>query len=305
MQMASAALQEFAEVDSGFFVYRKRFNAFEEQTRATKANVFAPWGVFENEPPKLQRLLDRSVQDLNLLLPFMERWFLAEDLPSLRLREEWGRYPLLEIGLWPLTSRDQIVGLIVATRTKPVSHRLTSEMSLAILDACAAQLSVAFNLILAARIVEQASQLDLLTRVLNRRGLEHRISGRVHDSQASGKSLVLGAIDLDNLKTINDTHGHPVGDEALRQVAEIITKSLQPKDLVCRYGGDEFVVAFLWDSQDAAQAMRRLQQAVLDHSDGYSISVGGAVWGLDGNTLEECYRIADARLYVQKLQKRT
>lgn len=299
MHMAAAALQEFADVDSGFFIYQRRFNASQEK----KPLVFAPWGVFLGCEAELQRLLEKSLQELEVLNPFIEHWRLPEDMPSDVIREHWSKYPLLEYGIWPITSREQIIGAIVVARSKSVSSRLSPQMSHAIVDASAAQVSVALDLILSKRIAEQASERDMLTGLLNRRGLETRFPDIAKRAQSANSSLIVIVIDMDDLKGVNDAYGHPTGDEALRQIAKLIKGCLSEEDLVCRYGGDEFIVAHLTDRPDIDGLVRCLEGAVAKHSSGFQITAGGSLWNVEGNSLEECYRLADERLYERKRHK--
>ncbi|KPV45719.1 hypothetical protein AN477_00640 [Alicyclobacillus ferrooxydans] len=256
--------------------------------------VYASWGVFANDEERLQADVDHALSQMELLHPHMERWMLTEDMPS-DLQEAWKGYGLLEVGIWPLVSRERMIGAIVVGRTKPVSGRLTIETGTALMDSCAAQISLALDLILTGRIAEEASQRDLLTGLLNRRGLEVRLPQLVEECNDFGTHLVLGLIDMDELKQINDTHGHPMGDQALRQVADIISRNVSTGDIVARFGGDEFAVVLQSDWPDAISAMERIRQALQES--GLSVSVGGAVWGIDGDSLEQCYVVADERLY--------
>ncbi|QSO54879.1 GGDEF domain-containing protein [Alicyclobacillus curvatus] len=102
------------------------------------------------------------------------------------------------------------------------------------------------------------------------------------------------------MKQVNDTEGHPSRDNALRQIAGIISRNVRVGDLVARFGGDEFAVLMQYDQADAFAARERIQRAVEEQSDGLSVSVGGAVWGLEGDSLEQCYAIADEQLYECK-----
>ncbi|WAH35294.1 GGDEF domain-containing protein [Alicyclobacillus dauci] len=112
--------------------------------------------------------------------------------------------------------------------------------------------------------------------------------------------LVVGVIDMDNLKNINDVHGHPAGDQALRDVASVLTNSVQPDWLAARIGGDEFIVVFPSDVTDPGGTLSLIQTAVVEQCPGNSVSVGGVVWGIDGETFDDCYRTADVRLYDDK-----
>ena len=82
---------------------------------------------------------------------------------------------------------------------------------------------------------------DPLTGLFNRRYLEANI-GRLTLSSASGRPLSLLLADIDHFKRVNDAHGHPVGDRVLREFAERLRRLMRGSDLVCRLGGEEFVV---------------------------------------------------------------
>lgn len=84
--------------------------------------------------------------------------------------------------------------------------------------------------------------LDTLTRVWNRRGGLELLDMMIDRSQKSYEQFALCMVDIDNFKVVNDTHGHQVGDQVLRQVATGIVGSVRPDDVVSRYGGDEFLV---------------------------------------------------------------
>ena len=297
-ELASRDLSEFADADAGFFVYRKR--VLTNGVTPQKPEVYVPWGAFANAGEQLQRFVDDFVvHRLYSLDSVMERWALIEDLPP-NLFEQLRSYRLLEFGIWPLISREQMNGVIVVARTEAAAQRLAPTTRQALLDACSAQVSLALDLIMTGRIAEEASQRDLLTGLLNRRGIEAKLPQVITEASAAGSYSVFGLIDLNDLKSINDTRGHPAGDEALRQVADIITRNVRSNDLVARFGGDEFVVVLRVEKPDAESFMTRIQEAVERESDGYTASVGGAVWGKDGDTLEQCYEVADSRLYICK-----
>lgn len=141
---------------------------------------------------------------------------------------------------------------------------------------------------------------DGLTGVLRRDvgfvELEREIAraGRTH------QPLVIAFVDVDHLKSINDTFGHPAGDRLLAQVARGLVAALRPYDLVLRYGGDEFVCAL--SGADLASATTRLGllnpalSATLEHG---SVSMGLAQLRPD-ETLEALVARADEALYVQR-----
>jgi two-component system, cell cycle response regulator len=83
---------------------------------------------------------------------------------------------------------------------------------------------------------------DALTGLYNRRYMEMHVRSLVEQASSRGKPLTVLVLDIDYFKSINDTHGHDVGDEVLREFALRIRKSIRGIDLACRYGGEEFVV---------------------------------------------------------------
>ncbi len=82
---------------------------------------------------------------------------------------------------------------------------------------------------------------DNLTGLLNRRAFEQRLSAQ----RGGSSSLVVAMADLDHFKALNDTYGHETGDRALRLFSQVLTESVRAQDLVCRHGGEEFVVALV------------------------------------------------------------
>ena len=104
---------------------------------------------------------------------------------------------------------------------------------------------------------------DQLTQVANRRGLMQAFDTERARLERSGSTLSVGLLDIDNFKRLNDTLGHGVGDEALKALASVVSKTLRPTDQVARYGGEEFVV-LLPDTpaDEAQQILTRLQRSL-------------------------------------------
>ena len=90
-----------------------------------------------------------------------------------------------------------------------------------------------------AQIAHQASH-DALTGLVNRREFEQRLARAVANAQAHGAQYVLGYIDLDRFKLVNDVAGHAAGDELLKRVAKVLNKKIRGRDTLARLGGDEF-----------------------------------------------------------------
>lgn len=150
-------------------------------------------------------------------------------------------------------------------------------------------------------LVKLAS-LDMLTGLLNRREWMQR-AGRAL-GQADGSAVLL-MLDLDHFKRINDERGHPVGDEVLRLTGEVLRGELRARDLVGRYGGEEFCLLLRHCEPEAFgrldarlhQALRRRCEASLGFPVDFS---GGAVRVLPGETLATAIQRADDELYRAK-----
>jgi diguanylate cyclase (GGDEF)-like protein len=149
---------------------------------------------------------------------------------------------------------------------------------------------------------------DALTGCMNRRAFEMRLRREWRIARRRGSMLALLAIDIDNFKVINDTRGHPVGDQVLQELAEIMRTTARETDSIARLGGDEFVI-LLPDAgwQGATTFAERLRRNVDDHDFGddrtldVTISVGVALArGGDDVTSEYLLEEADRSLYKAK-----
>ena len=83
---------------------------------------------------------------------------------------------------------------------------------------------------------------DSLTGIANRKYFDYELGIAAEAARASGEALSLLLADIDHFKLFNDTHGHPIGDQVLRLVAQVLTQSVKGRDLAARYGGEEFAV---------------------------------------------------------------
>ncbi len=104
---------------------------------------------------------------------------------------------------------------------------------------------------------------DQLTQIANRRGLMQAFEVELAKLKRNGGELSIGLLDIDNFKRLNDELGHSAGDEALKSLAAIVSKSLRPSDRVARYGGEEFVVLLPETPVgDGEQILTRLQRSL-------------------------------------------
>lgn len=109
---------------------------------------------------------------------------------------------------------------------------------------------------------ESLAETDVLTGLLNRRGLVARIPAMVAEAERKGGQLVAVAMDLDHFKAINDAHGHAVGDQVLVDTAAALKSSFRRYDVLGRSGGEEFVALLLTTAGNAASIAERARLAV-------------------------------------------
>jgi diguanylate cyclase len=104
---------------------------------------------------------------------------------------------------------------------------------------------------------------DQLTQIANRRGLMQAFEVERARLERNGGELSIGLLDIDNFKRLNDELGHSAGDEALKSLAAVVSKTLRPTDRVARYGGEEFVVLLpQTPPSEGEQVLTRLQRSL-------------------------------------------
>lgn len=159
---------------------------------------------------------------------------------------------------------------------------------------------------------QRKALVDPLTRLWNREGVLSVLTEQLQASKASGAAPpVVALADIDHFKSINDRHGHPVGDEVLRDVAKRFLGGTRSRDAVGRYGGEEFLFVLTGiDTPDAAVALaERIRGSLSDApvADGLRVttSIGVAISGADSAAdAEELVSAADVQLYRAKAEGR-
>ncbi|HEY3350190.1 MAG TPA: diguanylate cyclase [Thermoanaerobaculia bacterium] len=150
---------------------------------------------------------------------------------------------------------------------------------------------------------------DPLTGLHNRRYLEQTMKRDISRARRTRESIVVAVIDVDHFKSVNDTHGHAVGDRVLMRLADVLLGHVRSSDLVCRVGGEEFVVVM--SGASVAGALKRAEiwrfsfaESVVDGREGMparaTISVGIARYRDPLETFAACLKRADEALYEAK-----
>lgn len=156
--------------------------------------------------------------------------------------------------------------------------------------------------------LEKRSQYDELTMLPNRTLFNQQLESSLGRCKRNESALAVLFIDLDRFKSVNDTLGHDIGDELLRQVADRLRKNLRVGDFSARWGGDEFVV-YLEDFGEPRNAAAAAQKLVLLLSEKYNVrgsevyatpSIGISIFPESGETAERLIKAADLAMYQAK-----
>ncbi|MCG5501679.1 diguanylate cyclase [Ectothiorhodospira sp. A-7Y] len=156
--------------------------------------------------------------------------------------------------------------------------------------------------------LRESSLKDAMTGLHNRRFLEEYSDSLVAQCKRRQMPMTLLMLDLDYFKTVNDTYGHDVGDEILRELAQIFQAHLRESDLVIRYGGEEFMIILLDTGAEAAMDVaNKIRRAVEAHPFKVAggelhktLSIGLAAYPDDAQAFWQVLKYADVALYAAK-----
>jgi diguanylate cyclase (GGDEF)-like protein len=155
---------------------------------------------------------------------------------------------------------------------------------------------------MAARVEELSREVmtDALTQAFSHRYFMTHAEQDVQRARRAGSPLTLLMLDIDNFKMINDSMGHPAGDEVLRQVAAILRQTVRLSDVCARLGGEEFAVMMPGSSiSGARQIAERIRERIAEQVRLVSVSIGVAELTAEG-TLKDLIQRADQALYRAK-----
>jgi len=155
---------------------------------------------------------------------------------------------------------------------------------------------------------EERSRTDVLTGLLNRRGLRELVEMRISSKQWAARKPIVILADLDHFKSVNDNHGHAEGDRVLAMVGAMLRKALREQDLIARYGGDEFLILLSDVELDEAQEIVARVQASVEswfraNNLGCGISMGFATAPHHQWNLDKVLHNVDSMLYQAKAKR--
>jgi diguanylate cyclase (GGDEF)-like protein/PAS domain S-box-containing protein len=205
----------------------------------------------------------------------------------------------------PICSRDQVIGFLILLSAVPNFY---SQIHTDRLRAFASQAAMAIE---NARLFEQThyfSITDGLTGLYNSRYFYNLAKFEFERNQRYPGNLSVMMLDADFFKSVNDTYGHPVGNEVLRHLAHMIHVGLRKADVVARYGGEEFVMLMPeTDLEEACRVAERLRKMIEEtpaHVEGHTISltvsIGVATLGSEHADFNALVKCADDALYIAK-----
>lgn len=153
---------------------------------------------------------------------------------------------------------------------------------------------------------------DSLTGLANRRGIDEKLSQTLAESQRSGERFALIMLDINDFKQVNDKHGHSAGDQVLSELARRLSQAVRGSDFAGRLGGDEFIVLARHLETDTLlpQMIARLRHelngntTLNGHSLDLRVSIGTAVFPVDGDTADMLLGKADASMYRDKREQK-
>lgn len=205
----------------------------------------------------------------------------------------------------PLIAHDEAIGTLV------ICHRDAGQFSSErreMLEVVGNQVAISLqNAKLYAQMEEMATT-DGLTGLANHRSFQSKLDEVLARHRRSEEPFGLILTDIDHFKSVNDTYGHPVGDEVLRQVSRVFKESLREVDVPCRYGGEEF--AIILEDTDRKGAMiiaNRLRESIaaleFQSEQGpfqCTISMGVTIWPHDEQEKQPLIDLTDQALYYSK-----
>jgi diguanylate cyclase (GGDEF)-like protein len=211
----------------------------------------------------------------------------------------------------PILAQGETLGILHVQATPEAPALGDAEISLK--TTFAAQVGLSITNIRLREALRTQSIKDPLTGLHNRRYLEEMMERETRRAVRAEHGLGMLILDLDHFKKFNDTYGHDAGDTVLRETAVLLAKSVRAEDIVCRFGGEEFVIILPMADLKAAHARgerirSKIRELTVLHQGQLlgmiTVSVGVAALPLHGTFPAELLAAADAALYRAKREGR-
>ena len=197
--------------------------------------------------------------------------------------------------LCPITTKHQLLGILVLTEKYPKGHYSRDDIDL--ISTLAQESAVAIENAQIYAAAKEKADTDELTGLRNHRYFQESLNRAIEQSAISGDDFALLFIDLDLFKTYNDVYGHVMGDELLKDFGKLIRRTIREKDVGARYGGDEFACILTETGVDGAQ---KVAEEIRRKLEMLTCSIGISCWRIDGVMREKIVETADQALYHAK-----
>ena len=207
----------------------------------------------------------------------------------------------------PILREEGVTGVLTVLNKQ--DQKKFSAQEITILSTLVVHAGVAFDNANFLKNMEQRAITDSLTGLYNHREFQKRLRDEAIRASRYGKEFSLLMLDIDFFKVFNDTHGHPVGDSILMEIAGVLEECIREVDIASRYGGEEFTLILPETYGEQAEAVaERIRKGVSEKSfmtpTGYpahlSVSIGIASFPRDTNDPDDLIRKADQALYFAK-----
>lgn len=212
--------------------------------------------------------------------------------------------------IFPLLHEDSLVGALAFYCEEGCGY---SADEVRVLETISSHAAAAVHNALEYERTHESALTDNLTSLPNSRYMYSFFDQEKNRAERHGYPLVLMMMDLDGFKKVNDTYGHHIGDEVLRQIAHVVRRQVRSGDTLVRYAGDEFVAVLHRATHEIVVEMKaRVQLAVEQFAyevrpgrvARIGISIGFATYGQDGELIDELMEVADQRMYEDKIARR-
>lgn len=218
------------------------------------------------------------------------------------------RHDGLESGIIvPLIIGARVVGTLACWSKERAAYTDEDER---MLEMIASQVATAVAVADSMEVFERRALHDPLTRLPNRRHLAQEMTANLARWEQEGEPCVVGLVDIDHFKRLNDEYGHAVGDLTLQRIAMVMRQTIRETDRIYRYGGEEFVIVFRdTDLEGAESIAQRVLAAVaetplagenLERIDAVTVSIGLAALPEHGTDFLNLIDLADKALYRAK-----
>lgn len=205
-----------------------------------------------------------------------------------------------------LTFREQVVGGIYLDGMHVKKEQALDPRVL--LYTLAVLVNLANNKCLLYLDIERTSRYDALTMLYKRWHFMELAAEELARSLSENRAFALLMLDIDHFKDFNDTHGHLAGDNVLRMVGVFLKEHVRTQDIVCRYGGEEFVIVLVDTQRDGARVVaERLRLGLAERPvsiagglTNITVSIGGACFPADSSELPPLIHMADEAMYRAK-----